>query len=80
MQLRSERPRLFYPGHWGLFDGVLDAGEDFETALRELKEEVAHYISDLSYLTGFTFDFSFCGMGKLVRRYFEVIMLAAQLK
>jgi 8-oxo-dGTP pyrophosphatase MutT (NUDIX family) len=80
MQLRSERPGIFYPGHWGLFGGALDAGEDFDTALLlELKVELGHDIGGGRYFTEFTFDFSFRGMGKMVRRYFEVTLPAARL-
>lgn len=80
MQLRSERPGIFYPGHWGLFGGALDAGEDFDTALlRELKEELGHDLGGGRYFTEFTFDFGFCGRGRVARRYFEVKLPAARL-
>lgn len=80
MQLRSERPGIFYPGHWGLFGGALDAGEDFDAALvRELKEELGHDFGSGCYFTEFTFDFSFRGMGKVARRYFEVALPANRL-
>ena len=79
MQLRSERPGIFYPGHWGLFGGALDAGENFEAGLkRELKEELGSDIGTGCYFTEFTFDFGFRGMGKITRRYFEITLPAAR--
>lgn len=26
MQLRDQKPGIFYPGHWGLFGGAIDKG------------------------------------------------------
>lgn len=41
MQYRDAIPGIFYPGHWGLFGGALEPGEDEVTALRrELEEEL----------------------------------------
>ena len=28
MQLRDDLPDIWYPGHWGLFGGGIDEGED----------------------------------------------------
>ena len=73
MQLRSQKAGIFYPGHWGLFGGALDAGEDFDAALtRELREELGSVIGEGCYFTEFTFDFGFRGYGKVARRYFTV--------
>ena len=41
MQARDDKPGILYPGHWGLFGGALNAGEDSMTGLRrELEEEL----------------------------------------
>ena len=41
MQHRDQKPGIFYPGHWGLFGGAIDADETPEIALRrELEEEL----------------------------------------
>ena len=41
LQLRDNIPGLHLPGHWGLFGGSLEPGEDPEHALRrEVSEEV----------------------------------------
>ncbi len=78
MQLRSQKPGIFYPGHWGLFGGAVDEGEDADTALvRELREELNAEFSDLSYFTEFNFDFSFRGLGRVWRRYYTVGLPAA---
>lgn len=43
MQLRDENPKIFYPGHWGLFGGHLESGESPEEALlREIQEEISY--------------------------------------
>lgn len=40
MQLRDDRPGIFYPNRWGLPGGALEEGESFlDGALRELVEE-----------------------------------------
>jgi 8-oxo-dGTP pyrophosphatase MutT (NUDIX family) len=73
MQLRSQKAGIFYPGHWGLFGGAVDPGEDTDTALaRELREELGAEIGNWSYFTEFTFDFSFRDLGLVRRRYYTV--------
>lgn len=72
-QLRSQRPGIFYPDHWGLFGGAVDSGESAEVGLkRELQEELALEIDSAEYFTEFTFDFGFCGLGHVWRRYYLV--------
>ena len=45
LQLRDEKPDIFYPGHWGLFGGHLEPGESPEEALlREIQEEISYTI------------------------------------
>src|SRR5947209_8029632 len=73
MQLRDQKPGIFYPGHWGLFGGAIDPGESPEITLqRELKEELRLAAAEPRYFTEFEFDFSFCGYGRLIRRCYEV--------
>jgi 8-oxo-dGTP pyrophosphatase MutT (NUDIX family) len=41
MQLRDDKPGILLPGHWALFGGSLDPGEDAAAAMRrELAEEL----------------------------------------
>src|SRR5213592_4872095 len=73
LQLRDDIPNIWYPGHWGLFGGAVDAGEDEITALRrELREEL-----ELELLTGelfvrFDFDLTPMGLRRYFRAYYEV--------
>lgn len=78
MQLRSQKPGIFYPGHWGLFGGAVDPGETADAALsRELHEELGIDILQARYFTEFSFDFSFCGRGRVWRRYYRIEIKAA---
>jgi 8-oxo-dGTP pyrophosphatase MutT (NUDIX family) len=71
MQLRDQMPNIFYPGHWGLFGGALEPGEDAEAALRrELMEELTLPTSGFRYVTKFTFDYGRFGL--VDRAYYEV--------
>jgi 8-oxo-dGTP pyrophosphatase MutT (NUDIX family) len=73
LQLRDQKPEIFYPGHWGLFGGAIDAGESPEQSIRrELKEELGLTAGDIRYFTEFEFDFAFSGHQRLIRRFFEV--------
>jgi 8-oxo-dGTP pyrophosphatase MutT (NUDIX family) len=33
LQLRDQKPGIFFPGHWGLFGGATDPGETPEQAV-----------------------------------------------
>jgi len=80
MQLRDDKPGVFYPGHWGLFGGGLEPDEDPETGLRrELSEELALDAPDLRYVTRFDFDFTAFGSGRCFRLFYEVRLPAAAL-
>src|ERR1700674_5416517 len=71
MQLRDQKPNIFYPGHWGVFGGAIDVGETPEQCLyREIEEELG--LSDIIFqpFTQITIDFSYCGLGNVVRHYF----------
>ena len=74
-QLRSQKPGIFYPEHWGLFGGAVEIGESAEAGLkRELLEELALEIDGAEYFTEFTFDFSFRGLGQIWRRFYLVLV------
>jgi 8-oxo-dGTP pyrophosphatase MutT (NUDIX family) len=73
MQLRDQKSGIFYPDHWGLFGGAVDAGESPDQTLRrELEEELGLTVETVCYFTEFTFDFEFSRCGRLTRRFFEV--------
>jgi 8-oxo-dGTP pyrophosphatase MutT (NUDIX family) len=80
MQLRNQKAGIFYPGHWGLFGGAVERGEDPESALRrELHEELGADFSNWAYFTEFTFDFSFQGLGPIWRRYYTLPLSSKRL-
>ncbi len=71
MQLRDQKPGIFYPGHWGLFGGGMDPGESPEDALaRELEEELCLKAAQGRYVTDLSFSFG--RFGRVVRYYYEV--------
>ena len=73
LQKRDPLPWIFYPDHWGLFGGAIEAGETEDAALRrELVEELGLEIAASTYFTRFDFDLSFCGWGPLRRVFYEV--------
>ena len=81
MQLRDQKPGIFYPGHWGLFGGGIEPGESAEDGLRrELFEELGLEAESVSYFTRFSFDFSCCGARPVERHYYEVRVAAPKLR
>ena len=79
MQLRDERPDIWYPGHWGCFGGAVDDGEDpLEALRRELREELEFEPRAPEYLTRFDFDFAAIGMRSCYRIYYDVEMNDAE--
>ena len=73
MQLRDDIPAIWYPGHWGLFGGSLNAGEDEIAALRrELKEELEIEFDKARLFTNFEFDLTPIGLHRCFRKYYEI--------
>jgi len=57
LQLRDEKPDIFYPGVWGLFGGSVDDGEKPIDALkRELLEEIGFEINSAKLLFSWNHD------------------------
>jgi 8-oxo-dGTP pyrophosphatase MutT (NUDIX family) len=78
MQLRDDVPDIWYPGHWGLFGGSVDAGEDDIAALRrELREELELELGEARPFIALNFDLQPTGLDCYFRRYFEVPVSAA---
>jgi 8-oxo-dGTP pyrophosphatase MutT (NUDIX family) len=79
LQLRDDIPPIWYPGHWGLFGGGVDAGEDAVAALRrELREELDLDMAEARHFVRFEFDLTSMGLGRYFRAYYEVpVTLAA---
>lgn len=80
MQLRDQKPTIFYPGHWGLFGGAVDGAESPEqTVRRELEEELGFRPADVRYFTEFHFDLTCIGCELIYRRYYEACMTSGEI-
>jgi 8-oxo-dGTP pyrophosphatase MutT (NUDIX family) len=80
MQLRDERPDIWYPGNWGLFGGAIDPGEEPLAALRrELREELELEFAKAHLFTRFDFDLGPTGLDRYFRSYYLVEITAAGL-
>lgn len=80
MQLRDLKPQIFYPGHWGLFGGAVDEGENETEALRrELDEELGFEPRIMNRFVSLEFDLSSIGARKVYRAVYEVPVSAGEL-
>lgn len=67
MQLRDDIPRIAYPGHWCLFGGAVEPGEDDLAGMRrELIEELGFDPVDLT--RAIDFEYSIPQHGVRIRR------------
>jgi 8-oxo-dGTP pyrophosphatase MutT (NUDIX family) len=83
LQLRDDKPWIFFPNHWGFFGGALDAGETPLKALqRELKEELDYDLDPAAAkrLSDFTFTLEWMRRPPIARIFFEVSMTAPEMR
>ena len=79
LQLRDNKEGIFFPGHWGLFGGGVEKGEQPADALRrELQEELDLDVLELKPLAHFEFDLVPMGLQSIYRDFFEVNLPATQ--
>jgi 8-oxo-dGTP pyrophosphatase MutT (NUDIX family) len=80
MQLRDQKEDIFYPGHWGLFGGAVDEGEDPLNALyRELNEELNLEAHSARLFTRLDIDLKPVGLSKIYRIFYETTLTRADL-
>jgi len=75
LQKRDDRPDIWYPNHWGLFGGAVEAGEDpIEALARELHEELELALprDGVAYFCQFDFDVGGARVGKYFRKFYTV--------
>jgi 8-oxo-dGTP pyrophosphatase MutT (NUDIX family) len=83
LQLRDDTTGIWYPGHWGMFGGAIDPGEDEIGALRrELREEIELDLDagQAKPFTRFDFDLRPAGLGSYFRSYYEICLTRWQLE
>lgn len=80
LQLRDDKPGIWYPGFWGCFGGGVEPGEDPVDAIRrELVEELGIEVGSVEPSVGFTFAVPSLGDRAFYRRYFRVALTNRQL-
>jgi len=73
LQLRDDKPEIWYPAHWGCFGGAAEPGEEpADTLRREIREELALEIGTPRWFTRFVFDLRAIGSIQCNRDYFVV--------
>ena len=80
LQLRDQKADIFFPGHWGLFSGAVDQGEDPLKALyRELEGELHLKIKNGTPFTRLEFDLTYVSLSRYYRMYYEVSLKELEL-
>jgi len=84
LQLRDDKPGIFYPGHWGCFGGAIEAFDaDVEEGLRrELAEEIGLPLPKgaLKHFSTMSYGLEFAGLGTVNRAYYEGKIDAGQIE
>jgi 8-oxo-dGTP pyrophosphatase MutT (NUDIX family) len=77
LQLRDQKPGIFFPGHWGLFGGATEPNESPEAAVRrEMREELGLTApSEIKHVTDFSFTFGTFGV--IQRHFFKVAVASS---
>jgi 8-oxo-dGTP pyrophosphatase MutT (NUDIX family) len=82
LQLRDDKPGIFYPGHWGCFGGAIERSDPSveEGLRRELGEEIGVDLGKgaLKHFSTVAFGLEFAGLGVVRRAYYEAHIDEAQ--
>ncbi len=75
LQLRDDKPDIFFPNCWGLFGGGVEKNEAPEAALiREMQEELGIDVPStaIQFFTEFTFDFTCWDYATVYRKFYTI--------
>ena len=73
LQLRDQRPGIYFPNYWGLFGGAIENGESECAALkREIIEELGLEVNLKNCLISINIDLHMMQFGKFKRSFYEV--------
>ena len=71
LQLRDDKPDIFYPKNWGFFGGAIEKDEsDIDALKRELHEELNFQFNVFEFLTRFDFDLTCVNQNKVYRSFY----------
>ena len=81
IQLRDDRNGVRMRGHWGVFGGEIESGEEPEEALlREMREELDFTPSNFSWFTEITYCLHQVGRRYHRKHFYEVLIAPEEIE